>query len=38
MLADGETIFLGPLDQVPQAEDPRVRQFFDREPDPNPVA
>ncbi|NQT89107.1 ABC transporter ATP-binding protein [bacterium] len=37
MLADGETIFLGPLDQIDQAEDPRVRQFFDRDPDPNLV-
>ncbi len=37
MLADGETIFLGALDQIDQAEDPRVHQFFNRDPDPNLV-
>jgi phospholipid/cholesterol/gamma-HCH transport system ATP-binding protein len=32
MLADGEVIFSGPLEAVDRAEDPRVGQFFRREP------
>ena len=33
MLADGRAVFLGPLDEVARAADPRVGQFFRREPD-----
>jgi phospholipid/cholesterol/gamma-HCH transport system ATP-binding protein len=33
MLADGKAIFFGTLDEVPDALDPRVHQFFHREPD-----
>ena len=33
MLADGNVIFLGALDEIDRAADPRVGQFFRREPD-----